>query len=68
LYLPAYGPDLNPIENAFSKLKTLLRKAKVRKVKDLWRKLGKLCDVFSPEECRNYFKNAGYASPANSPN
>ena len=60
LYLPPYSPDLNPIENVFSKLKTLVRKAKVRKVEELWRKLGELCDVFSPEECRNYFKNAGY--------
>jgi len=60
LYLPPYSPDLNPIENVFSKLKTPVRKAKVRKVEDLWRKLGELCDVFSPQECLNYFKNAGY--------
>ena len=68
LYLPAYSPDLNPIENVFSKLKTLLRKLKLRKMEDLWRSLGELCDVFSPEECRNYFKNAGYASSVHSPN
>jgi len=68
LYFPAYSSDLNPIENVFSKLKTLLRKAKVRKVEDLWRSLGELCDVFSPEEYRNYFKNAGYASSVHSPN
>ena len=60
LYLPPYSPDLNPIENVFSKLKTLVRKAKVRKVEELWCKLGKLCDIFSPDECKNYFKNAGY--------
>jgi len=60
LPLPPYSPDFNPIENVFSKLKTLVRKAKVRKVEDLWRKLGELCDVFTPEECLNYFKHAGY--------
>jgi len=60
LLLPPYSPDLNPIEMVFSKLKTLLRKAKVRKIGDLWQKLGELCDAFSPEECQNYFKNAGY--------
>ena len=61
LYLPPYSPDLNPIEMVFSKLKTLVRKAKVRQVEDLWNKLGELCDVFSPEECLNYFRHAGYA-------
>jgi transposase len=60
LYLPPYSPDLNPIENAFAKLKTLVRKAKLRTVEELWDKLGKLTDVFTPEECENYFKNAGY--------
>ena len=60
IYLPPYSPDLNPIENVFSKLKTLVRKAKLRNVEELWSKLGKLCDVFSPDECKNYFKNAGY--------
>jgi len=60
LYLPPYSPDFNPIENVFSKLKTLVRKAKVRKMEDLWRKLGELCDVFSPQECQNYFNHAGY--------
>jgi len=60
LYLPPYSPDFNPIENVFSKLKTLVRKAKVRKVEDLWHKLGELCDVFSPQECQNYFNHAGY--------
>lgn len=60
LYLPPYSPDLNPIEMVFSKLKTLVRKAKLRSVKDLWDKLGELCDVFSPEECQNYLAHAGY--------
>ena len=60
LYLPPYSPDLNPIEMVFSKLKTLVRKSKVRKVSELWHKLGELCDVFLPEECRKYFKHARY--------
>jgi len=62
LYLPPYSPDFNPIEMVFSKMKTLVRKAKVRKMDDLWRKLGELCDVFSPQECQNYFKHAGYCT------
>jgi len=60
LYLPPYSPDFNPIENVFSKLKTMLRKLKLRTVEELWKKLGTLCEIFSPEECKNYFKNAGY--------
>jgi len=59
LYLPSYRADFNPIENVFSKLKTMVRKAKVRKMEDLWHKLGELCDVFSPQECQNYFNHAG---------
>ena len=53
VYLPPYSPDFNPIENVFSKLKTMLRKAKLRTVEELWKKLGTLCDIFSPEECQN---------------
>jgi transposase len=60
MYLPPYSPDLNPIENVFSKLKTLVRKLKLRTMEELWKKLGELCDVFLPEECKNYFKHAGY--------
>jgi transposase len=62
LYLPKYSPDLNPIEQAFAKLKAGLRKAAERSVEALWRRIGLLLDDFSPEECANYFKNAGYAS------
>ena len=62
LYLPKYSPDLNPIEQAFSKLKALLRKAAERTIPDLWRKIGSLVAAFSAQECRNYFKHAGYAS------
>jgi len=60
LYLPPYSPDFNPIENVFSKLKTLVRKAKMRTVETLWRKLGELCNVFTKQECQNYFGHAGY--------
>jgi len=60
LYLPPYSPDLNPIEMVFSKLKTLVRKSKLRTMEALWRKLGELCDVLTPKECKNYFKHAGY--------
>jgi transposase len=60
MYLPPYSPDLNPIENVFSKLKTLVRKLKLRKQEELGKKLGELCDVFSPQECQNYCRNAGY--------
>jgi transposase len=60
LYLPPYSPDFNPIENAFAKLKALLRKAAKRTVDGLWRLIGTLIDAFSPQECTNYFTAAGY--------
>jgi transposase len=62
LYLPPYSPDLNPIEQVFAKLKTLLRKAAERTVEATWRRIGVLLDAFSPQECANYLRNAGYAS------
>ena len=61
LYLPPYSPDLNPIERFFAKLKTLLRKAAARSRDVLWTTIGSLLDAFSPEECRNYILNCGYA-------
>ena len=61
-YLPAYSPDLNPIEMAFSKLKRLLRRAAERTVEGLWTTLGRLLDHFSPQECRNYIRHCGYAA------
>ena len=60
LYLPSYSPDFNPIENAFAKLKALLRKAAERTVEGLWRAIGKLLDAFTPSECANCFPAAGY--------
>ena len=59
-YLPAYSPDLNPIEMAFSKLKAALRKGAKRTVKELWRLIGKLVKSFVPDQCANYFRHAGY--------
>ena len=61
-FLPRYSPDLNPIEQVFSKLKTLLRKADPRTIENTWRRIGYLLDRFTPEECANYLANAGYAS------
>lgn len=62
IFLPAYSPDLNPIEQVFAKLKHLMRSAQSRTVEETWRKVGQLLDLFSPEECTNYLKNSGYAS------
>ena len=61
-YLSQYSPDLNPIEQAFSKLKALLRKAAERTVPTLRRKLGKLLDRFTAAECANFLLHSGYGS------
>lgn len=61
-YLPPYSPDLNPIENAFAKLKAILRKAAARNLDDLWNVIGQALPRFSPAECANYFATAGYGS------
>lgn len=61
-FLPPYSPDLNPIEQLFAKLKHLLRKAGERSTEATWKRIGTLLDAFSPQECANYLKNAGYAS------
>jgi transposase len=62
LFLPKYSPDLNPIEQAFAKLKTLLRKAKARTYDALWRAVGDICNLFEPQECWNCLKDAGYVA------
>lgn len=62
LYLPPYSPDLNPIEQVFSKFKALLRKAAARTVEALWKAIGKALEAFSPAECAAYLKNSGYAT------
>ena len=61
-FLPAYSPDLNPIEQVFAKLKHLLRKAAERTKEAVWRKIGILLDQFTPQECENYLRNSGYGS------
>jgi transposase len=62
LYLPPYSPDLNPIEQAFSKLKAHLRRIGARTFDQLFKAIGAICDLYTPEECWNYFKAAGYVS------
>lgn len=59
-YLPPYSPDFNPIENAFAKLKALLRKAAQRSVEGLWDAIGRIAELFTQTECANYFAHAGY--------
>jgi transposase len=61
-YLPPYSPDLNPIEQAFSKLKWLLRTAAERTADGLWNRVGQLLNAFSPQECMRYFHHCGYTS------
>lgn len=61
-YLPQYSPDLNPIEQAFSKLKALLRKAAERTVPSLRRRVGKILASFTPTECMNFLLNSGYGA------
>jgi transposase len=60
LFLPPYSPDLNPIEMAFAKLKALIRRAAARSYDELWRAVGHVCDLFTEDECFNFFKAAGY--------
>ena len=60
LFLPPYSPDLNPIEMAFAKLKAHLRALAMRTIDELWKAIGQICDLFSPEECANSFQAAGY--------
>jgi transposase len=62
LFLPPYSPDLNPIEQVFAKLKTLLRKTEERSVEATWKRIGALLDAFSPHGCSHYFRNSGYTS------
>ena len=61
IFLPKYSPDLNPIEQVFAKFKHLLRKAAARTLEAVCAAIGQLLEAFSPQECANYFQNAGYA-------
>ena len=60
-YLPPYSPDLNPIEQVFSKLKAKLRQARERTIETLWARVGTLIPTFTPEVCRNFLRHSGYA-------
>ena len=59
-FLPKYSPDLNPIEQLFAKLKHLLRKAAARTVDAVGSAIGRILEMITPQECRNYFVEAGY--------
>jgi transposase len=61
-YLPPYSPDLNPIEQAFAKIKALLRKGAARTVETLWHAIADCLSAFSPQECAAYLRNSGYAN------
>ena len=52
----------NAVEQAFAKLKAMLRKAAERTLDDLWRSIGRIIDTFTPTECANYFAAAGYGA------
>ena len=62
VYLPPYSPDLNPIEQAFAKFKAVLRQAAERTCEGLWQTIGRTLDRYPPQECRNFFNQAGYAT------
>lgn len=62
LYLPPYSPDLNPIEQAFSKVKNELRRRRFRSVDDLWNAFGESLDWIAPSEAEHYFQHGGYAA------
>lgn len=59
-FLPPYSPDFNPIENAFAKLKAMLRKVAARTIDELWAAIADAIPAFTPAECANYFNAAGY--------
>ncbi len=61
-FLPPYSPDLNPIEQAFAKIKHWMRMAQKRTIEETWRHIGSLIHTITPNECANYLNNAGYAS------
>jgi transposase len=62
VYLPPYSPDLNPIEQAFATFKAVLRKAAERTREALWQTIARTLDLYPPQECRNFFNQAGYAT------
>ena len=66
-YLPPYSPDMNPIQQAFAKLKALLRSAAARTIDALWHTIGQLLDAFATTQCTNYLAHAGYVPPNREP-
>jgi transposase len=60
LYLPPYSPDLNPIEEAFSKVKGLLRRTGARTREALIEAMGRALEAVSAEEARGFFEHRGY--------
>jgi transposase len=64
IYLPAYSPDLNPIEEAFSKIKGILRRAGARTKEALLEVLGEALSAVSARDARGYFEHAGYSPQA----
>jgi transposase len=60
-HLPPYSPDLNPIDQAFAKLKTLLRKANARNFEQVQQAIARLLKAITPQDCGNFFAHAGYA-------
>jgi transposase len=64
LYLPPYSPDLNPIEQAFAKLKSLLRARALRTIDALWKALGDIVGCFTQTECANFIRHSGYVRSA----
>jgi transposase len=60
LFLPPYSPDFNPIENAFAKLKAMMRARAERTIAALWNAIGLVVELFTPAECANFFRAAGY--------
>ena len=62
LFLPKYSPDLNPIEQVFAKLKDALRKAAARSLDAVSDEIARILDTYTPAECANYLRAAGYAS------
>lgn len=67
MFLPPYSPDFNPIEKAFARPKAMLRKAAERAVSGLWDLIGRLVELFQPDECANYFSSCGYEQSERNP-
>jgi transposase len=62
VFLPKYSPDLNPIEQVFAKLKSIVRKEAPRSFDAIANAIATALTAFSPQECANYLRNSGYAS------